>query len=266
MRTVPAHRGGYEPAFGPLSPRLGAVDAVGLEAHAGDVASRSIERESRREALELAIRVLDLSAPDETTPHVLCARALLPDPGDPSLPCVAAVSVAPRLVSACRARLDGTGVLVSSSSPEADEVEVSFDHGAFLTGRYAAVHESIRRAGDGAPCLKVVVESGVLGGYDDLRRASLLAIVAGADFVAVDAPAARALPAALCVLEAIRDVHDATGHAVGFACAGGVESAEQAVQQLVLVHETLGAAWLAPARLRIAGAGLLDAIVAEIRA
>src|SRR5437870_9131560 len=125
------------------------------------------------------------------------------------------------------------------------------DRSEFLTGRYAQVYDEICRVKEacGDAHLKVILEVSELGTYDNVRRASLLAIAAGADFIKTSTgkiPAAAAPPVVLVMLEAIRDVHDETGRRVGMKPAGGIRNAKQAVQTLVLVHETLGLEWLTP--------------------
>jgi deoxyribose-phosphate aldolase len=144
------------------------------------------------------------------------------------------------------------------------------DRGAFLSGRYAKVYDEIVQVKEaiGPAHLKVILETGELGTYDNVRRASLLAIAAGADFIKTStgkvSPAAT-LPTALCMLEAIRDVHDETGRVVGFKPAGGVRTAKQAIQHLVLVHETLGIDWLTPDRYRIGASSLLNDVLMQLR-
>ena len=259
-------------------PRLGPVDAVGLEERAASLAALDLEGASRLHALKLAVRVLEVHAHERTaTPGSVreaCARAVHPDPADGSVPSAAAVRVRPAFVPLCGECLEESGVrVVSSATPAearrtvelgADEVATRLDAAAFLTGGYAGVADRIARVKDaaGAADLTVVVDPEELGTYDDLRRAALLAAVAGADFVELSP---TSLPAALCVVEAIRDVRDETGYAVGFKAAG-IRTAERAVRHLVLVHETLGPEAPAPGRYRLGGgSGLLDDLVREIR-
>jgi deoxyribose-phosphate aldolase len=152
----------------------------------------------------------------------------------------------------------------------ADEVDMVIDRGAFLSGRYAKVYDEIVKVKEavGNAHLKVILETGELGTYDNVRRASLLAMAAGADFIKTSTgkiPSAATLPVALCMLEAIRDVHHETGRVVGFKPAGGVRAAKQAVQHLILVHETLGADWLTPDRYRIGASSLLNDVLMQLR-
>src|SRR2546427_715343 len=148
--------------------------------------------------------------------------------------------------------------------------DMVIDRGAFLSGRYAKVYDEIVQVKEacGDAHLKVILETGELGTYDNVRRATLLAIAAGADFVKTStgkiAPAAT-LPVALCMLEAIRDVYEETGRRVGFKAAGGIRQAKQAVQHLVLVHETLGPEWLTPELYRLGASSLLNDILMQLR-
>jgi len=152
----------------------------------------------------------------------------------------------------------------------ADEVDMVIDRGAFLAGRYAKVYDEIVRVKEacGEAHLKVILETGELGTYDNVRRASLLAIAAGGDFIKTSTgklPSAATLPVALVMLEAIRDVYEETGKRVGFKPAGGIRNAKQAVQHLVLVNETLGVDWLTPDLYRFGASSLLNDILMQIR-
>ncbi|HYK97566.1 MAG TPA: deoxyribose-phosphate aldolase, partial [Candidatus Acidoferrales bacterium] len=290
MATAPALPGGFELPLEPRLPRLGSVDAVGLEARAAMLASRSIKKASKVLALDLAIRAMDLTTLEGAdTPGkvaALASKGIRPDPSDPSIPSVAAICVYPNLVQTALERTKGTGVKVASvatafpsgqSSIEvkleetrevvamgAHEVDMVIDRGAFLSGRYAQVYDEIVRVKEvcGTKAhLKVILETGELGTYDNVRRASLLAIAGGADFIKTSTGKAATnatLPVALCMLETIRDVYEETGRVVGMKVAGGVRQAKQAVQYLVQVHETLGTAWLTPDRYRIGASTLLN--------
>jgi deoxyribose-phosphate aldolase len=202
------------------------------------------------------------------------------------------VCVYPSHVATAKARLAGSGVKVASVATAfpsgqapldvkladvraavdagADEVDMVIDRGAFLSGRYARVYDEIARVREacGEAHLKVILETGELGTYDNVRRASLLAIAAGADFVKTSTgkvqPAAT-LPVTLCMLEAIRDVHDATGRIVGMKPAGGIRTAKGAIQYLVLVHETLGTGWLTPDLFRFGASTLLNDLLMQLR-
>src|SRR5215467_4678857 len=296
MAQAPALPSGFELPLEPRLPRIGSVDAVALEERAGSLAKRSIKKDAKVFALELAIRCIDLTTLEGAdTPGkvaALCSKAVRPDPSDPSIPSCAAVCVYENLVPTCVERLEGTGVhiaAVATGFPSgqyptdlkvadarravelgADEVDMVIDRGAFLSGRYAKVYDEIVQVKEavGDAHLKVILETGELGTYDNVRRASLLAIAAGADFVKTStgkiSPAAT-LPVALCMLEAIRDVYEETGRRVGFKAAGGIRQAKQAVQHLVLVHETVGPDWLTPDLYRLGASSLLNDILMQLR-
>jgi deoxyribose-phosphate aldolase len=152
----------------------------------------------------------------------------------------------------------------------ADEIDMVIDRGAFLAGNYAKVYDEVRRVKEAAGDvhLKVILETGELGTYDNVRRASLLAIAGGADFIKTSTgkiqPAAT-LPVTLVMLEAIRDVHEETGRKIGMKPAGGIRHAKQAVQYLVLLHETLGPEWLTPDLFRFGASSLLNDVLMQIR-
>src|SRR5215216_3247961 len=288
--------GGFELPLEPRLPRIGAIDQVALEERAASLAKRSIKRESKLQALELAVRIMDLTTLEGAdTPGkvaALAAKAIHPDPADPSIPSCAAVCVYPNLVPTAAERVRGSGVKVASvatafpsgQSPlaiklseveeavalGADEVDMVIDRGAFLSGRYAKVYDEVVKVKEacGAAHLKVILETGELGTYDNVRRASLLAMAAGADFVKTSTgkvnPAAT-LPVTLCMLEAIRDVHEETGRVVGMKPAGGIRAAKQAIQYLVVLHETLGLEWLTPDLFRFGASSLLNDVLMQIR-
>jgi deoxyribose-phosphate aldolase len=296
MAQAPVLPRGFELPLEPRLPRIGSVDAVALEERAATLAKRSIKKESKLQAFELAVRMMDLTTLEGAdTPGkvaALCSKALRPDPVDRDVPPVAAVCVYPNLVPVAVARLRGTSVRVASVATGfpsgqvpleskldevrwvvaegADEVDMVIDRGAFLSGRYAKVYDEIVKVKEasGDAHLKVILETGELGTYDNVRRASLLAMAAGADFIKTSTgkidPAAT-LPVTLCMLEAIRDVHEETGRVVGMKPAGGIRTAKQAVQHLVVLHETLGLRWLTPDLYRFGASSLLNDVLMQIR-
>src|SRR5215218_5462017 len=296
VSTTPALPGGFELPLEPRLPRIGAVDQVALEERAAALAKRSIKKESKLQALELAVRMMDLTTLEGSdTPGkvaALAAKAIQPDPADPSVPSCAAICVYPNLVPAARERVKGSTVRVASvatafpsgQSPlavklrdveeavalGADEIDMVIDRGAFLSGRYAKVVDEIVRVKEacGAAHLKVILETGELGTYDNVRRASLLAIAAGADFIKTStgkvSPAAT-LPVTLCMLEVIRDVQDETGRLIGMKPAGGIRTAKQAIQYLCVLNETLGTAWMTPDLFRFGASSLLNDVLMQIR-
>ena len=282
--------------LGTLMGGMHTVDQVGAEERAASLAKRSIKKSAKLWALDLAIRCIDLTTLEgQDTPGkvaALCAKALHPDPSDPSIPPVAAVCIYPALVPVAAERLRGTGVHVASVATAfpsgqtftsikvaetreavaagADEVDMVIDRGAFLSGNYQKVFDEIGQVKEasGRAHLKVILETGELGTYDNVRRASVLAMAAGADFIKTSTgkiqPAAT-LPVALVMMEAIRDFHRETGRVVGFKPAGGIRTAKQAIAYLVVLNETLGPAWLTPERFRLGASTLLNDILMQIQ-
>ncbi|MGI8875992.1 MAG: deoxyribose-phosphate aldolase [Egibacteraceae bacterium] len=295
IETLPEPDGG-EAALRGFLHGLPGVDQVGAEARAAGLATRSIKRESKLWALELAVRMTDLTTLEGAdTPgkvRALCAKARRPDPSDPDVPPVAAVCVYPDLVPIAVAALAGSGVHVASVATAfpsgraslavkladvadavaagASEIDMVIDRGAFLSGRYGQVGEEI--AAVKAACrdarLKVILETGELATLDNVRRASWLAMTHGADFIKTSTgkvSPASTLPVILVMLEAVRDFHDATARAVGVKAAGGIRVAKDAIRYLVVVHETAGAAWLDPDRFRFGASSLLNDLLMQRR-
>jgi deoxyribose-phosphate aldolase len=275
--------------------RTVAVDAVGLEGRAASLATRSIKRESKRAALDLAIRCMDLTTLEGTDTIgkivAMCAKAVRPDPLDPSVPSVAAVCLYPQLVPVAVEQLAGTGVAVASVAGAfpsglgpldarlreiaevvelgATEVDIVLNRSLFLGGRYREAFEELAAAREAAgdAHLKVILETGELGSYDRVRQASVLAMAAGADFIKTSTgkiSTGATLPVALCMMEAAREFHRQTGRRVGVKVAGGVRKSKQAIQYLVVLHETLGPAWLTPALFRIGASTLLNDVLMQL--
>jgi len=222
----------------------------------------------------------------------MCAKAMVPDPSEPSVPHVAAVCVYPSLVPTARRALRGSAVKVASVATAfpsgqapldvkladvraaveagADEIDMVIDRGAFLSGQIGRVYEEVVAVKDacGDAHLKVILETGELGSYDAVRKASLVAIAGGADFIKTSTgkvtPAAT-LPVTLCMLEVIRDVHDETGLVIGMKPAGGIRTAKQSVQYLCLLHETLGPDWMTPDLFRFGASSLLNDVLLQLR-
>jgi deoxyribose-phosphate aldolase len=271
------------------------VDAVMLEARAGALAKRSIKTSAKLEGITLAIRCIDLTTLEGKDSHgrvrSLCAKAVNPRPGWPNVPSVAAVCVYPNLVPVAKDALRGTSVKVASvatafpsglSSLEvkladtaaaladgADEIDMVIDRGAFLGGDERSVYDEIVAVKTlcGDAHLKVILETGELGTYDNIRRASDLALEAGADLIKTSTGKAgtnATFPSALVMCEAIRDFARRTGERRGLKVAGGVRTTKQALTYLVIVKETLGDAWLTPHRFRIGASSLLDDLLMQL--
>jgi deoxyribose-phosphate aldolase len=273
---------------------LPGVDQVGVSERVAGLATRSIKKDAKLAALDLAIRMVDLTTLEGAdTPgkvRALCAKAVRPDVTDPSVPPVAAVCVYPDLVQVARHALPGSEVAVASVATAfpsgrasldvkladvrdavtagADEIDMVIDRGAFLAGRYGQVYAEIRavREACGGAHLKVILETGELATLDNVARASWLAMLAGADFVKTSTgkvtPAAT--PAvALVMLAAVRDFEQASGRRVGVKVAGGIRTAKDAIRYLVLVNEVAGPAWLAPRYFRIGASTLLNDLLMQ---
>ncbi|MGH8928923.1 MAG: deoxyribose-phosphate aldolase [Acidimicrobiia bacterium] len=273
------------------------VDEVGVTERVGSLSTRSIKKDSKMDALILAVRMMDLTTLEgKDTPGKvaqLSAKAIRPDPVDPSVPSVAAVCVYPALVPYALEAVEGSGVKVASVATYfpsgqvdtkakvaeaaavvaigADEVDMVIDRGAYLSGAYFKVFDEIRRVketcGEKAH-LKVILETGELGTLDDVRRASMLAMTAGADFIKTSTgkvqPAAT-LPVTLVMLEAIRDFYAATGVQVGIKPAGGIRTAKEAIRFLIVLNETLGSVWMTPDWFRFGASSLLNDVLMQIR-
>jgi deoxyribose-phosphate aldolase len=274
---------------------LPGVDEVGAEARAAMLASRSIKTTAKRWALDAAISMIDLTTLEgQDTPgkvRALCAKAKRPDPADPTAPQVAAVCVYPDLAHVAAAELAGSGIHVASVATAfpsgrtsldvkladakyaiaagADEVDMVIDRGAFLTGDYQLVYDEIaavRETVAGSAHLKVILETGELVTLDNVRRASWLAMLAGADFIKTSTgkvtPAAT-LPVTMVMLEAVRDFREAHGRQVGVKPAGGIRTAKDAIRYLVLVNETAGDDWLDPRWFRLGASSLLNDLLMQ---
>ncbi len=273
---------------------LPGVDQVGLEARADALATRSIKKGAKRHAIDLAIAMTDLTTLEgaDTAGKVraLCAKGMRPDATDPTVPAVAAICVYPDLVATAVEALQGSGVQVASvatafpsgrSSLEvkladtrlaveagAGEVDMVIDRGAFLSGQYGRVADEIVQVKEacGDAHLKVILETGELATYDNVRRASWLALAAGADVIKTSTgkvnPAATR-PVTLLMLQAVRDFHRLTGLARGVKAAGGIRTTKDAIRYLVLVNETVGPDWLTPDRFRFGASSLLDDLLMQ---
>ena len=278
--------------------QLPGVDQVGAEARAAMLATRSIKTTSKAWAIDTAISMVDLTTLEGAdTPgkvQALCSKAFRPDPSDLTVPRVGAVCVYNDMVGIARQHLDSIGAhelpvaAVSTAFPSgrasmavklqdtedaivagAAEIDMVIDRGAFLSGRLIEVFEEIvairEVCGDRAH-LKVILETGELVTLDNVRKASYLAMLAGADFIKTStgkvAPAATA-PVVLVMLEAVRDFYDLTKVRIGVKPAGGIRTTKDAIKQLVLVNETAGPEWLNPSLFRIGASALLNDLLMQ---
>ena len=279
---------------------LPGVDAVGLEARAASLGTRSIKTTSKAWALDTIIRMIDLTTLEGAdTPgkvQSLVAKALTPDPSDLTTPRVAAVCVYGDMVPhAVKALGDDSGINVAAVATAfpagraslavkladtkdavaagADEIDMVIDRGAFLAGNYGlvfdeivAVKEACRREDGTYAHLKVILETGELNTYDNVRKASWLSILAGGDFIKTStgkvSPAAT-LPVTLLMLQVVRDWNRLTGEKIGVKPAGGIRSSKDAIKFLVTVAETVGEEWLDPHLFRFGASSLLNDVLLQ---
>ena len=268
-----------------------AVDAVMLEARAADFSTRSLKREAKRAAIDLAIRCIDLTTLEgKDSPGKvmsMCAKAVHPGLGAPA---VAAVCVYPNMVQIAKTAVAGSGVKVASVATAfpsglsaldvklrdteaalaagADEIDMVIDRGAFLSGQERHVFDEVAAVKNlcGAVHVKAILEAGELGSYDAIRRASDLCLEAGADTIKTSTgkiAISATLPIALVMCQAIRDFFRRTGIKRGFKAAGGIRTSKGALSYLVLIDEVLGADWLDPDLFRIGASSLLDDLLLQ---
>ena len=264
------------------------------------LATRSIKNEAKARALELLVRTCDLTTLEGAdTPgkvQSLCAKARRPDLLDDTVPPVAAVCVYPLLVPVAVEALRDSGspgsevavASVGGSFPSglgplearldevswavgqgAHEIDMVLDRSAFLSGQHDRAADEIvaTKKACGPAHLKVILETGELGTYDNIRAAADLAMRAGADFIKTSTGKVgvnATLPTALCMLEAIRDFHHETGRRVGFKAAGGIKTAKQGWQYLVVAQETVGPEWLDPSLFRIGASSMLNDVLHQL--
>ena len=275
--------------------RVPVVDEVGVNERVARFTSRSIKKSSKVEALKLTLSMIDLTTLEgQDTPgkvRQLCQKAIHLHDTLPGLPHVAAVCVYPTMVSVARKALEGTGIHVASVATAfpsgqsslrvklddtrlaveagADEIDMVISRGAFLAGDFRYVFDEICAVKEacGDAHLKVILETGELGTLDRVRRASALAMHAGADFIKTSTgkiqPAAT-MQVTLVMLQAIRDFYYETGRMVGMKPAGGISSAKLAVHYLVMLHETLGNAWMTPEWFRFGASSLANDVLMQL--
>ncbi len=275
------------------------VDKVGLEARAGSLGTRSIKTSSKAWALDAAIKMMDLTTLEgmDTPERVksLCLKALTPDPTDLSTPRPAAICVYGDMVKYAKATLAGSGVYVAAVATAfpsgraslkvkledtkdavragADEIDMVIDRGAFLAGDYlevykqiVAVKEACKRSDGSYAHLKVILETGELQTYDNIRRASYLAMLAGGDFIKTSTGKVTVnatIPITMLMLQAVRDWYEETGELIGVKPAGGIRTAKDAIKYLVVVKETAGETWLNPDLFRFGASSLLNDVLMQ---
>lgn len=282
-------------AASPVEFRVPPVDAVALETRAADLATRSIKKQAKVAGLQLVVRMMDLTtlegmdSPGKV--RQLCQKAMQPLPGRADVPACAAVCVYPDLVPVAVEALRGSTVQVASVATGfpagrtdratklrevelavaagAGEIDMVIDRGAFLSGRHGQVYDEIVAVKEacGGAHLKVILETGELRTYDNVRRACRIALLGGADFVKTSTGKvvpASTLPVVLLLLEAVRDHFLETGRMVGVKAAGGIRTAKDALKYLVLVAETCGDRWLSPQWFRFGASSLLVDVLMQL--
>ncbi len=271
------------------------IDEVGVDERVSRLNSRSIKKDSKKQALRLALSMIDLTTLEgKDSPGKilqLCRKAQFPHAPIPDLPHVAAVCVYPSLVSIAKHELKDTDIRIASVATSfpagmakleiklddaqyavdegADEIDMVISRGQFLKGNYNYVYDEIAAVKN--VCrdvhLKVILETGELGTLENVRKASQLALHAGADFIKTST--GKIHPAAtqqvtLVMLETIKDYYITTGRMVGMKPAGGIRNAKQAVQYLVMLRETLGQRWLTPNLFRFGASSLTNDLLMQI--
>ncbi|MBI2601853.1 MAG: deoxyribose-phosphate aldolase [Deltaproteobacteria bacterium] len=270
------------------------VDQVGIEERAARITTRSIKTSAKREGIKLAISMIDLTTLEGKDSRgkveALCRKAIRPDLNNPEIPSVAAVCVYPNMVALARQALSGTSVKVASVATGfpagliplslkveetkravasgADEIDMVIDRGAFLSGEFQKVTDEIGSIKEacGSTHLKVILETGELETYDNIRKASLLAMNAGADFIKTSTGKVSinsTLPITLVMLEAIRDYFRLTGKRIGMKSAGGIRTSKLALHYLALLKESLGDDWLDPSLFRFGASALTNDLLMQ---
>ena len=276
--------------------RVPPIDAVALETRAAELATRSLKKDTKERGLKLVVSMIDLTTLEgQDSPgkvRNLCSKARHPLPERADIGSVAAVCVYPDLVPVAVKALRGSTVKVASVATGfpsgrtsldlkleetrravgegADEIDMVIDRGAFLAGRYGQVFDEICqiKAACGNAHLKVILETGELRTYDNVRLACRIAMLADADCVKTSTgkvPSAATLPIVLLMLEAVRDHYLETGRFVGVKAAGGIRTAKDALRYLVLVNETVGDLWLTPAAFRFGASTLLNDVLMQLQ-
>jgi deoxyribose-phosphate aldolase len=290
-----ADMGGSDAGLRQVLHGLPAVDQVGVQERVAALATRSIKKDAKLQALDLAVAMVDLTTLEGAdTPgkvRAMCAKARQPDLTEPAAPPVAAVCVYGDLVPVAREAVAGSTVAVAAVatafpsgraslsvkladvrdavSAGADEIDMVIDRGAFLAGRYGQVYAEIVavREACGDAHLKVIMETGELATPDNVARASWLAMMAGADFIKTSTgkePTNATLPVSLIMVRAIREYAQQTGMAVGFKPAGGIRTAKQSIDWLAMMKEELGLSWTRAELFRFGASTLLGDIERQL--
>jgi len=294
--TVHPHRAGFRRGLHEASSLFRPVDMVAAEERAASLAKRSLKKDSKVQGLRLAMSMIDLTTLEgRDTPgkvFALARKAVRPDPSDPSIPHVAAVCVYPTMIPHVKKIVAGSDVkiaAVATGFPSgqtyrdikisetrqavaagADEIDMVIDRGALLSGDDEKVFDEIVAVKEacGPAHLKVILETSELANYDQVRRASMIAMFAGADFIKTSTgklTVGATLPVTLVMLEAIRDFYHQTGKKIGMKPAGGISNSKLALAYLVVLHETLGPEWMTPELFRLGASSLVNDILMQLR-
>jgi len=271
------------------------IDQVGVEERVARFTSRSIKKEAKVKGLKLALNMIDLTTLEgKDTPskvEQMCYKAMHPHDAYPDLPSTAAVCVYPSLVKVAKNALKGSDVKVAAVATAfpsgqapldvklrdtqfavdegADEIDMVISRGKFHSGEYNFVFDEIAAIKEacGKARLKVILETGELGTLDSVRKASDIAMFAGADFIKTSTgkiAVAATMPVTLVMLEAIRDFYYKTGKMIGMKPAGGIRTSKQALHNLVMVKETLGDAWLSNEWYRFGASSLANDLLMQL--
>ena len=279
----------------PTELRVPPIDQVAVDSRVAELATRSIKKEAKRQGLLMAVRMTDLTTLEgQDSPgkvRNLCQKAMHPLAGRADIPSVAAICVYPDLVAVAAKALAGSGVAVASVATGfpsgrtsmdlkieetrraveagASEIDMVIDRGAFLVGEYGKVFDEVCQVKEacGEAHLKVILETGELATYDNVRRAGRVALLAGADFLKTRTgkiKPASTRPIILVMLESVRDHYLETGRIVGVKAAGGIKNAKDALRYLVIVNETVGDLWMSPEYFRFGASSLLNDVLMQL--
>jgi deoxyribose-phosphate aldolase len=272
------------------------IDSIGLNERVASLATRSIKKDSKLQALNLIVSMCDLTTleGEDTEGKIsqMAAKAIKPDPSDKSIPSAAAVCVYPSLVGPIKEKVMHSDVKVASVSSYfpsgqvpmesklldtkyaidsgADEIDIVINRKAFLEGDYRKVYDEIVALKElcGDVHLKTIIEVGDLKTYENIRKASLISLAAGSDFIKTSTgklSVGSSRQACYVMSKAVLDFYHMTGIKAGIKVAGGIRDAKDAIRYLVIVNEEMGVDWLSPDMFRFGASSLLDDVLKQIR-
>ena len=272
------------------------IDSIGLNERVDSLATRSLKKDSKLQALNLIVSMCDLTTleGEDTEGKIsqMAAKAIKPDPSDKSIPSVAAVCVYPSLVGPIKEKVMHSNVKVASVSSYfpsgqvpmesklldtkyaidsgADEIDIVINRKAFLEGDYRKVYDEIVALKElcGDVHLKTIIEVGDLKTYENIRKASLISLAAGSDFIKTSTgklSVGSSRQACYVMAKAVLDFYHMTGIKAGIKVAGGIRDAKDAIRYLVIVNEEMGVDWLSPDMFRFGASSLLDDVLKQIR-